>query len=211
MFYKRLSTLLALGWALTMAIPAHSSNVATFNFDSDPIGEPTPLSDTNNGLTATFNSPADPGGFAVGPTFFTTLTGNVLLDPGPSFASGIPLDIAFSANATSVSMLFATDGSGTFFLNAYENGTLVGSASAFGIIEPTGFPEGTITFNAASFNSIVLTSPSTPYFAIDNMSVTTGAVPEPSCLALMGIGFLGLGSMLLRRSPVSHLAKIPGA
>jgi hypothetical protein len=200
MFYKRLSTLLALGWALTMAIPAYSSTIATFNFDSDPIGEPTPFSDTNHGLTATFSSPADPGGFAVNPSFFTTLTGNVLLDPGPSGASGIPLDIAFSANATSVSMLFATDGSGTFFLNAYENGTLVGSASAVGVLEPSGFPEGTITFNGATFNSIALTSLSTLYLAIDDVSVATGVVPEPSCLVLMVIGFLGLCSMLWRRS-----------
>lgn len=200
MVCKRLSTLLVLGSAIAVAVPAYSSTVATFNFDSDPIGEATPFSDTNNGLTAAFSSPADPGGFAVAASFFTTLTGNVLLDPGPSGASNIALDIAFSASASSLSMLFATDGSGTFVLDAYENGTLVGSASGVGVVQASGFPEGTITFNGATFNSIVLTSPSTPYFAIDDVSVTTGVVPEPSCLLLMGGGLLGLGSLLSRRS-----------
>ena len=97
-------------------------------------------------------------------------------------------------------MSFATDGSGTFFLNAFEGATFVGSASAVGVI-PSGFsfPEGTISFGGATFNFMVLTSPSIPYFAIDNVSVTTGTTPEPSSLLLMVSGLLGVGATVRRR------------
>lgn len=198
---RRLLMVVALGVGLVMTIPSYSSTIATFNFDSDTLGQATPFADTNNGLTATFSSPADPGGFQVTTGFFSTLTGNILYDPGPAGASSIPLDIAFSANATSLSMVFVTDGSGTFVLDAYENGTPVGSATAQGVVPPGfSFPEGTIDFSSvAPFNSIVLTSPSTPYFAIDNLSVGT-ATPEPSTLLLIMATFLmGLGPIVRKK------------
>ena len=80
MAYKRRFCSLVLGVALAMAIPVYCSTVSIFNFDSDVLGTPTPFSHSNNGLTATFSSTGDPGGFVVAPTFFLTLTGNVLLD-----------------------------------------------------------------------------------------------------------------------------------
>jgi hypothetical protein len=64
---------------------------AIFTFDSDPVGTFTTFSDTNSGLTATFSSPVNPGGFAILPTFFITLAGNVLLDPGQLGAPPNPL------------------------------------------------------------------------------------------------------------------------
>lgn len=84
-----------------------TATTATFNFDSDIVGTATPFTDSSNGISATFSSPADPGGFAVGPTFFLTLTGNVLLDPGPAGAASIPLDIGFSQPISSIRFLFA--------------------------------------------------------------------------------------------------------
>src|SRR5262249_58280295 len=50
---------------------------------------------TQRGITATFSSPADPGGFQVAPSFFRDLTGNVLLDPGPRGPAFIPLLVTF--------------------------------------------------------------------------------------------------------------------
>ena len=133
------------------------------------------------------------GGFETVTTFFAPpIAGNVPLDPGPSDASSIPLDLSFSQPLSSVSLDFATDGSGPFLLSAYSGSTPVGSASVTGSV-PIGYgnPQGTISFGSATFDNIVLTSPDTPYFAVDNIDVTS-AVPEPSTLALLGVGAVGL-------------------
>lgn len=164
-----------------------------FDFEDVPPGTTTPFSETNGGITATFSSSADPGGFETVTTFFAPpIAGNVLLDPGPSDASSIPLDLSFSQPLSSVSLDFATDGSGPFLLSAYSGSTPVGSASVTGSV-PIGYgnPQGTISFGSATFDNIVLTSPDTPYFAVDNIDVTS-AVPEPSTLALLGVVAVGL-------------------
>lgn len=169
---------------------------AIFNFDSDLVGKPTTFSDTSNGVTATFSSPADPGGFGVSPTFFSPpMNGNVLLDPGSSGATGIALDILFSQNSNSISLDFATDGTGTFFLDAFKGTTLVGSVSASGVVLSS-FPQGSISFNGATFDNVVLTSPDTPFFAIDNVDVASvSGVPEPASVYLLGAALLALFSM----------------
>jgi hypothetical protein len=180
------------------ALPvAHADSLYTF--DSDTIGASTSFSNTSNGLTATFSSSADPGGFGVRATFFSTLTGNVLADglfPGDD---NLALTIAFSGDATSISMDFATNSHSNpdpFMLTAFENSTQVGQVSAFGVVPPGfGFPEGVVTFNSATFNSVVLSS-SAPDFAIDNVDVTP--TPEPASMTLLCSGLLFLG-MFARR------------
>jgi hypothetical protein len=159
-----------------------------FNFDSDPVGKATPFTDTVSGLGATFTSSGDPGGFVVIPTFFSTLTGNVLIDPGPAGLNNLTLTVAFSAAQTSISMNFATNSvTGVpFTLNAFNGALPVGTSVASGVI-PTGFffPEGVISFSGPAFNRVVLSS-TAPDFAIDNVSVN--AVPEPGSLSLLVFG-----------------------
>jgi hypothetical protein len=160
-----------------------------FNFDSDPVGKATPFTDTVSGLGATFTSSGDPSGFAVIPTFFSTLTGNVLLDPGPAGLDDLTLTIAFSAAQTSISMNFATNSLAgvSFTLNAFNGASLVGSSVATGVIPPGFFfPEGVISFSGPDFNRVVLSSPAALDFAIDNASVN--AVPEPGSLSLLVFG-----------------------
>ncbi len=169
---------------------------STFINGDVAVGTATTFSDTNNGLTATFSSPADPGGFMTGVTFFS-FGWEILADPGPASASNIPLDISFSAPLTSIYMDFGiAGGPGPFRLDAYLGGTWVGSTTVIGGI-PAGynFAEGTIGFSG-DFDSVVLTSPTTPYFAVGNISTP---IPEPSSLMLLGTALAGVGGILRRK------------
>jgi hypothetical protein len=174
-----------------------------YNFDADVIGQATQFTDTVSGLAATFSSSGDPGGFVILPTFFSTLTGNVLLDPGPAGLDNLGLTIVFSAPQTSISLNFATNSAAGVFLNlsAFSGASAVGSAAASGII-PLGFtfPEGVISFSGPAFDRVVLSSLALD-FAIDN--VTVNAIPEPGSLSLFTFGALGsLAFARLRRRGV---------
>jgi hypothetical protein len=182
-------------------VPLLADISASFIDGSNPLTQVTTFSDTNNGITATFSTPADPGGFITSsPTFFTWGP-EMLIDPGPAGAAGIPLQIAFSTPLDSIKMNFATDGNGLFDLNAYSGGSLVGSASVAGT-NLFSFPEGTISFGGANFDTVVLTSPSTPFFAIGNIDVSAnaGVAPEPTYLLILPAMICGLVMLKIRRA-----------
>ena len=145
-------------------------------------------------MTATFSSP-DGAVFSVAASFFSGLTGRVLLD------NDLPLHalvIGFSSSSTYISMNFAVNGTptNTFTMQAFSGGvggSLVGTVITTGSI-PAGFtfPEGRITFSGLAFDTVRLTS-NAQDFAIDNVLLT----PEP---ASVGFVFLGLtASMALAR------------
>jgi len=195
-FLLVLATAVAVLWGLTSKAAA---TTATFDFDTNGVGLPTPFTDTNNGISASFSSTGDPGGFATGNILvpFITLTGITLLDPGPAGLNNLPLDITFNVPITNIFFRFA--------LNDMTNMTQMqmttnagGSISANGVLlAGSQFPEGSVTFSGAPFTSVELTS-GAPDFAIDDIVVTTpvAAVPGP----IVGAGLPGLilaGGVLL--------------
>ena len=184
---------------LLAGTPALSRAAIVYSFDTDLLGKATPFTDTVSGLGATFTSSGDPGGFVVFQSFFSTLTGNVLLDPGPANRNNLALTIAFSAVQTSISMNFAVNSAAGVPLNldAFNGASPVGSATATGIIPPGfGFPEGVISFGGTPFNRVVLSSPAFD-FAIDN--VTVNVIPEPNSLSLFALGIFSSGSLAIAR------------
>jgi len=92
--------------AVSLSAAASASTV--FNFDGDTLGTSATFTDTVNGLSAIFSSPNDPGGFVVYQSFFETLTGNVLGDPGPAGLDNLALTVNFSQNLSAVVLDFAT-------------------------------------------------------------------------------------------------------
>jgi PEP-CTERM motif len=205
-FKRTLQLLFAVG---AMGATANAS-VAVFNFDTDALGTSTTFTDTVNGLSATFSSNADPGGFTILGSMFETLTGNVLGDPGPAGQDNLSLFVNFSSELTAVEFNFATSDFATpspLTLNAYQNSVLVGSTSATGMfLGGFVFPEGEIAFDGPAFNRIVISSTATD-FAVDNITAATAAAPEPGTLSLFALSILFVAGVAwrteLRRRAVS--------
>jgi hypothetical protein len=184
---------------------AAANATTVFNFDADSLGTSTNFTDTVNGLSATFSSSADPGGFVVYASMFETLTGNVLGDPGPAFMDNLALNVGFSQNLSAVTLDFATSDFITpspFTITAYENSALVGSATSAGqFLNGFTFPEGEIAFEGGTFNQLVISSTATD-FAVDNITVLPASAPEPGTFALLGIGLAlsVIGSLRRRKA-----------
>jgi len=194
------------GFAILLASAAlcvGASATSMFNFDNDTDGTSTTFTDTDNGISATFSSAQDPGGFVIYPTMFETLTGNVLGDPGPAGLDNLALDIAFSGDLRDIDLVFATADFSTpspVTLTAFEGSQQVGSTTFAGQFLPGfTFPEGELAFSGLNFNHVEL-STTAPDFAIDNIAVTAASpVPEPSAFILISLGLLALGSPAIRR------------
>ena len=187
--------------AMASSLPGRATII--FTFDNDAVGTTTAFTDTVGGLSVSFSSPSDPGAFTVQPSFFETLTGNVLGSPGPSFQNNVSLTINFAADLTAINLLFATADFSTpspFTLTAYEGQTPEGSNTTSGLYLPGfAFPEGEIAFSGATFNTVVLET-TAPNFAIDNIqAATASAAPEPAQEWMLGLALVLLGAARKRR------------
>jgi hypothetical protein len=193
---------------------AHAAVI--FNFDTDNVGTSTQFTDTSGGISATFSSPGDPGGFAIEPSTFQALSGNVLGDPGPAFLNNLSLNISFDSKLTAISLVFATGEFGTaspLVLDAYNGSAFVGSASATGFV-PNGFffPEGEIAFVGSAFDRVVLSTVAQD-FAIDNVAVAQA--PEPGSVSMLALGLILLATQIplkklfLRRYKTMKNALLP--
>jgi hypothetical protein len=199
---------------VAVAIAAHADSF--FITGDVGFGVLTPFQDTNNNMTATFQSPSDPGGFNTQDTTIIVGAADPFFGPELLIAAGavepnIELDIVFNATLDSLSMNFGLANAGdTFVLQAYSGGlppadggtgTAVGGpVEVAAVVGTDNIPEGVIGLSGVFFDSVVLTTldPTDPSFGISNIDA---AAPEPSTLfsTFLGAGLLGGIAFLKRR------------
>jgi hypothetical protein len=209
------------GFAAILGVGAPLRADSVFDFQGIAESTPTPITDTQNGVTATFTG-LNPSGvptagwFAVG----GPATGNqfqifgagahFLLNADTQFGS---LQVDFSQPVTNLNVSFVTNSTSNdsnvtptnrLFLNAFAGANLVGSTEGTGALmleypgpPPLYYPEGNLTL-LGTFDRLIFNSESFE-FAIGNLDVNT-AIPEPASLALLIIGLgVSMGLAYLRR------------
>jgi len=178
------------------APPVSPFTIITFNFDKGTPavneGLNTPFTQTSGEVTAYFSSPSDPSTFSIQSyvtTFYTLsqFSGNYLFD---NKIVRDKLDISFSQPMNNISLTFATAeyyGSGhveepsIMKITAYmdNTNTIIGSATAQGVVSNNIFPQGTLSFDAMgqSFNLVriemLFQQPGGTDFLVDNITVST--------------------------------------
>jgi len=184
-----------------------SAGAVLFDFNSGPQFSSLPLDLTVDGITAHFSATGQ--GFSIQDTaqvIGVLPTGFSGLGLVPNSINSADLLVSFpQETVTDFSIMVApqelnTDSTATLRVTAFMNGVFVGTNTSMGS-EPFLWPSSTLSFSSPQgFNSVVVHYDSPPptggdfgeIFVADNMIVTAFAVPEPSGLALLGIGALGL-------------------
>ncbi|MCU0647255.1 MAG: PEP-CTERM sorting domain-containing protein [Gemmatimonadaceae bacterium] len=193
------------GIALAMgALPlsATAQTVAFWNFNDLSPGLATPFTQSKSGVLAAFSTVGNPpSAFAVGLSFFQTLSGNVLFS-----ADGLSnnLGIGFSSPLDSISVGFAlnTQVTSTFFtVNTFLGLAPVSTFQATGVLASSGFVEGTFSARGPTFDRVIIASLAAD-LAIDNLSVRT-VVPEPRAVLLIAAGLGAAGALARRRRGVA--------
>jgi MYXO-CTERM domain-containing protein len=186
---------------LSLMVPLSGTSSATpllFDYGNTTSGTTvTPFLQTVGGVTATFSSDQDPGGFEVDSSFAATFSGQIVDTSFGNATLATNLQIAFNAPIASISLPFLTDGSGPLELQAFQpEGPLIGSTSATGTVPsfPAQFPEGMISFSGRNIAAVRLTDPFDSAFAIGTLTVTlTTSVPEPTASEYLALGLAALG------------------
>lgn len=173
-----------LGLAL---LGAGVANAATMTFDG--LSGTYYGSYTENGLTAT---PPSNGYLWAWP-----ISGVAHLDPGSSWGDR-SIDFSFSGgkfNLLSVEILtIGGSGANNGLWEAFSNGTLVGS------INTDSLSDHIVNFgNDFSNVDLVRVTNANNHFSFDNLNYEPASVPEPSTIALVGLGIAGV-ALLRRRS-----------
>ncbi len=192
-----------------LAVPARAELV-TYNFDAPrfAFGEQTPLLNRapNIGDALFRTSFASGSGF---PYVIDTFQPNVLFSGQMLYQPTFPdsaLTLTFNTPVDFVRLDFAVVFPGRLVLTTSE-----GTVSLDSMVVGGAFEGGTLTFSSANpFTSLQLQAfeqtGSPTLFAIDNLTLNTSAIPEPSTFALLFVGFVSTGGAMAwrRRSNREH-------
>ena len=166
-----------------------SANAATVVLDFDAITTGTFVDNFYLGLGVSTTGLRTTTGF--GQTSAPNLAYNA---NGPA-----TFDTSFGFTGLSFTAGFSNSGTVSVYSGSNGTGSLVGSAS--GILgNPFAFAFNTVALSGAG-RSIVI-SGSSGDLGFDDVTFTTGAVPEPATWAMMIIGFGAAGSMIRRNKAV---------
>lgn len=222
---KRLFTVLAIGFSLLGMTAMGSAQTVQFDLESCNVYSPLPVSQTVNGITATFS-----GNFSVQSADTTfcrqiALTGNYLW---PSSLDRNVLTVKFDHPLVALTFPFATvdyqdnaEIPANVLMTAYTGTTTIGTATDHGTYNGAFFPEGRITFNAPAgqtFDSITLVVPwcstGTTNLLADNFEATvyaTGGTAKTRLIVPPVGGAIGRYVTLnaILRDPVT-MTGIPG-
>lgn len=163
-----------------------ASPLTTITFDEHVLATDAPVTNEYSDLGVTFS----PNLYYSAQTGFPNIDGNTLTNftdsgSGPDV---FQFSLNFLANQTDAAFAMVSNGSSWDF-EALLGGAVV---EAFSTLVDTSALDF-FGFTGISFDEIRITSSANDYMILDNLQIGNNAVPEPTSMALLGLGLAALG------------------
>jgi len=202
--------LMALFTCLALTLFTSMANAILITVDPDDFVDGTDISNAFSGITL---SAIDGGSNVIATTSVYSQT-SLLASTGSqvfghdgifveTWANGLvgDLRIDFMQATDFVSLdIIANNGFDPGFLEAYDStGTLLGSFTTLGNLGSGTSETASISSSSANISYVIASGLSGNDVALDNLIYNSATVPEPSVIALLGLGLLGI-SVARRKS-----------